>query len=396
MKREDLEKLLGGYAAGTLTAEERRALLEAAVSDQALFDALAMEEPLRDTLADEAARARVLAALEAPAPRFADRFAAWLGRPQAWALGASVAGAVVLTVVALRFEHAPQPAPPPPRQEIAELRPAQPEPPAAASTVKPKRLAAKVRPERTQVQAPATAPQLPPTAAAPLDRALTAPPPPRAPREQALPPLPPPRAVSGAVSETMRVAPQRGELLTAGHLGGAAAPAPEVTWRPGTEARALFVAHHVPQAPAPNTAAPPGLGLRYTLLRRDVVGAYFEVPADTEFSPGEAARLRIEANEPGYLYVLGDRGTLFSGPVGAHNAVTIDVQPATLRAVLAREPDPGPIETVAWRTRAQLRGVRLDLEAPAQLRPRDPSVYVVNPSAAPDARVFAEIRINSR
>ena len=37
MKREDIEKLLGGYATGTLTGEERQALFEAALTDQALF-----------------------------------------------------------------------------------------------------------------------------------------------------------------------------------------------------------------------------------------------------------------------------------------------------------------------------------------------------------------------
>ncbi len=34
------EKLLGGYATGTLTGEEREALMQAALHDQALFDAL--------------------------------------------------------------------------------------------------------------------------------------------------------------------------------------------------------------------------------------------------------------------------------------------------------------------------------------------------------------------
>jgi len=64
MKREDIRKLLGGYATGTLTAEERQALFEAALEDQELFDALAKEEPLRELLEDPAARARLLAALD--------------------------------------------------------------------------------------------------------------------------------------------------------------------------------------------------------------------------------------------------------------------------------------------------------------------------------------------
>ena len=63
MKREDIEKLLGGYAAGTLTAEEREALFGAALEDQQLFETLAREEPLRELLNDPAARNQLLAGL---------------------------------------------------------------------------------------------------------------------------------------------------------------------------------------------------------------------------------------------------------------------------------------------------------------------------------------------
>lgn len=66
MKRAEAEKLLGGYATGTLTEEERRALFEAALEHQDVFDSLADEEALRELLADPAARAHVLVAL---APR---------------------------------------------------------------------------------------------------------------------------------------------------------------------------------------------------------------------------------------------------------------------------------------------------------------------------------------
>jgi hypothetical protein len=64
MRREDIPKLLGGYATGTLTAEERQALFEAALEDQELFDALAKEQALRELLEDPAARAHLLAALD--------------------------------------------------------------------------------------------------------------------------------------------------------------------------------------------------------------------------------------------------------------------------------------------------------------------------------------------
>jgi hypothetical protein len=69
MSRDDIQKLLGGYATGTLTAEEQRALYQAALEDQELFDALAREEALREVLSDPSARAHLLAAMdEAPAP----------------------------------------------------------------------------------------------------------------------------------------------------------------------------------------------------------------------------------------------------------------------------------------------------------------------------------------
>ena len=48
MSREDIQKLLGGYATGTLTPEEQQALFSAALEDQELFDALAREQSLRD------------------------------------------------------------------------------------------------------------------------------------------------------------------------------------------------------------------------------------------------------------------------------------------------------------------------------------------------------------
>src|SRR5215467_14359419 len=64
MKPVDAEKLLGGYAAGTLTPEERQALFAAALEDQQLYESLVREEPLRELLSDPAARSNLLAALD--------------------------------------------------------------------------------------------------------------------------------------------------------------------------------------------------------------------------------------------------------------------------------------------------------------------------------------------
>ncbi len=79
MSPQEIKKLLGGYATGTLTVEEQQALFAAALEDQELFDAMAREQSLRDLLRDPAARAELLSALDAPARRFG--FWQWLRRP---------------------------------------------------------------------------------------------------------------------------------------------------------------------------------------------------------------------------------------------------------------------------------------------------------------------------
>ena len=46
MRDANIERLLGGYATNTLTEAERQSLFEAALADQALFNALQAEEQL--------------------------------------------------------------------------------------------------------------------------------------------------------------------------------------------------------------------------------------------------------------------------------------------------------------------------------------------------------------
>ncbi len=104
MKRNDIEKLLGAYATGTLTAPERAALYEAALADQALYDALSREEPLRELFEDPVARARLLAVLSGRPEGFAARLGAWFRRPAPWAMagGLAAAGLIAFFVLAPR------------------------------------------------------------------------------------------------------------------------------------------------------------------------------------------------------------------------------------------------------------------------------------------------------
>ena len=120
MTPREAEKLLGGYATGTLTEAERKTLFAAALEDQALFDALADEEGLRALLAEPDARARVVAALGKPIVPF------WR-RPATMGLAASLLVAVGVSVL-LRHVPAPEPArvpPPPPSDEKVQATPAQ-------------------------------------------------------------------------------------------------------------------------------------------------------------------------------------------------------------------------------------------------------------------------------
>jgi hypothetical protein len=96
MSKEEIRKLLGGYATNTLTESERNALFEAALDDQELFNALQQEQALRNLLDDPAARAEVRHALQQPSGGV--RAA---GQMRWWAFGgaASAVAAAVLFVV---------------------------------------------------------------------------------------------------------------------------------------------------------------------------------------------------------------------------------------------------------------------------------------------------------
>jgi hypothetical protein len=98
MSPEDIQKLLGGYATGTLTTEEQQALFAAALEDQELFDTLAREQSLRDLLRDPAARAELLSALDTPATRPVG-FWQWLRRPVV--AGLATAGVAAIAMVAV-------------------------------------------------------------------------------------------------------------------------------------------------------------------------------------------------------------------------------------------------------------------------------------------------------
>jgi hypothetical protein len=355
MKREDIEKLLGGYATGSLTPSEREALFTAALDDQALFDQLAREEVLRQALDDPAARAGLLTALDERPASWPRRLTAWLGRPAGLA-GLAAATAAILTLgvyFAVRPDR-PQPS------IVAQMRPEE----------KTPKLAAPAAPPVADSSAPVKDEQ-PPRAnrrkEAPEQLAESSPQgavgvvggvpggvaggvpggviggiigtPQSVPRTFSLPPPPPPPARAAAprseavtleapaqapappvVEKSARAdkAPEASEARALFNLapgdpalrkeeGKGAAAAPAASGLGGAVGAVRRRAAKARQAEVRQAVAQPAaahLGLRYTVLRRGPSGPFAETDPGTAFARGDQLRLSFEPNDTGYLYVL--------------------------------------------------------------------------------------------
>lgn len=103
MSKEEIRKLLGGYSSNTLTESERKALFEAALEDQEVFNALQQEQALKSLLDDPATRAQVRQALEQqPSGRqMAGTRMRW------WAWGGAASAAVVAALLFVVFRPNP-------------------------------------------------------------------------------------------------------------------------------------------------------------------------------------------------------------------------------------------------------------------------------------------------
>jgi hypothetical protein len=238
MNPREAEKLLGGYATGTLNDAERKALFAAALEDQALFDALADEEALRELLADPAAKARLLAALEAP-PKTTPLWR----RPGAMALAASLVAAVGVGVLLKQtkapemqqlqkaapsmVEEAPPPKPAAPeanKQDKAQLD--QPRTGAAPADMKP--LEPEARRAMKRAPEPAPPPPPPPAAAAP---AMAADATYAAPAQEARASKPEAKAVAGGTAAGLTATRQQVPAWT--WEGSGSGRRLIVTWGPG-------------------------------------------------------------------------------------------------------------------------------------------------------------------
>jgi hypothetical protein len=296
MSPRDLEKLLGGFATGTLTDDEQTILFTAALRDQKLFDALADEEALRALLAEPAARAELLAELAAPAPSapWLRSIFGWLRRPAGLA-AAGAAALATLSVVFILRQPAPKPATEavlmakrqetPPPAEIPRPSPSGPpipmEVPAAGGRSTSPPLA---RQNEPQISQPAAAPVADLVAEA---------------KEQ----LSDTRAKDRPEADERA----RGDEALSARQAAAEPPAPVVAGAFRQESKAAAEA----------AAAAPS----YTLELRRADGSWFRTDPAGAFQRGDRVRFVAEAVAPGYFSVTSGTATIFSSPITPGNPI---------------------------------------------------------------------------
>lgn len=204
----------------------------------------------------------------------------------------------------------------------------------------------------------------------------------------------------------------------------------------------------------PAGGAPP-LGLRYTILKLAEDNSGIEVPTDTVFHAGDRIRFSIEANAPGYLYIInqGSSGTwkpMFPSPevedgnnriegwrpymMPPRSRLAFDTTAGTenLFIVLSLQPEPD-LESMIYSLQGKKPAAAAAPEAPAPMskelitasnisdsavdrmrsvysrdlivekvdpntpgEKKETAVYVVNPSGSADSRVVADLHLVHR
>jgi hypothetical protein len=343
MTKEEISKLLGGYATNTLSESERQTLYDAALEDQELFNALQEEEALKELLADPVSRALVAQALARPASR--GQHAGLRLRWWAWSGAVSAVAAAAIVFAVIRSNQVSYKAP---AIQIASTeRPASSvvaEPPAARA-IEPKQQSADQKLRQFSSKASAQddsrlkakdeeATNAPPAAAAPVG--TPAPAPPGIEQQQ---------VKSGQSPESVSVAGAAAQLD--GQVRSQAQAANSFRDRDTAQTPAAENIR-LPAAMAGAAGRYSGPNLRYTLVKRDANGAELPVASDADLKAGDAVRLNVSTGVPGHLvlYQLDPRGdltTVADVMATANSSQTIppsaiQVQSSAQRFRLALEP----------------------------------------------------------
>lgn len=278
MKPRELEKLLGGWAAGSLTAEERKELLRASLDDQRLFDALADEEGLRELLADPPARAELLDQLTARAPVAAPQGHSWF-RP-VLAMAATVFVAFIgIGVWRMQYKEASVV-----HETVLITAPEQAAPPVG----------------EPQAEADAEREQQP---ARPVTRREE----PRefvAPRPAATAPSPPAELPSPPEVDNRKIAadvpPPQGAAEIAAAPPPPAKPQPEAV----TQQKAMIAdSSEIRFAHAAEGAAGPGIAALSWTVQRKQGETFVDVPGGAALRAGDEVRLRLRSRQVGAVTI---------------------------------------------------------------------------------------------
>lgn len=286
MSREEIEKLLGGYATDTLNSQEKRALFEAALDDQELFDALAKEQALREALQEPGIRGQLIEALSAR-PTFGERMRAWFQRPANLALVGTFAALIAAVGLTVQWKALRAPA----RVLVAENRVDLPQMKAVVPKPFPKqdlltpRVKSKVEPRaEIRPETPLTAKKElkrldEPSVAEAVNQAAPAPPP---------PPAAAPPAARPALSES----------------AAAAGNVQSIETEPGQTHRHAKAAPSVMQPQLTVLSATGAASGAYSVLSKGAAGEYTPVARDAVFRTGDPLRIRVEPVENGYAYLF--------------------------------------------------------------------------------------------
>jgi hypothetical protein len=298
MTNEQARKLLGGYATNSLTEAERKALFEAALDDQELFDALQQEEALKELLADPVSRNQVQQALaQAPAPGATG--AAWWSRSWVWGGLTGAAAAAVMIVAVIRSNE--------PSKEMARVQSA-PQVSAQDSTsaiptpAEPKLKQPEPDPRKLLRAARVDQPANGRTSTGAVSNAVTLQGPAAAPAAPPAPPPPPPQQVPTSEQQAQQ---ERSQGTIQGQIAASQAQSfrQERSARDGERPQAAKAASAIGGfAAAPGVVADyKGPLLQYSLVKRDTTGADSPFPASARPQPGDAIKLTVLPGVQGYL-----------------------------------------------------------------------------------------------
>jgi len=351
MPDHELEKLFGGFAADTLTADEQQRLYRAALQDQQLFNTLADEQAFKELLADPDVRRRLLRALQQAGPSTtgeARPWWAWFTKPAGLAWTGGLAAAVLAIAFGTRIYHesldraaqsvvteearsdrpSTQPAPP----SMQAPRPAAPPEPKAKQEVEPAnqdRRTGKLAKRERSVAGKLAEPPAPTSLA---DGAA-----PRPERDELRTPAP----MGADEKESTQITHSADRKLAPPAPPPAAAPHPSATPPPLLQAPAGFSAARVPvpkksaralfygESSDRNGGQSKPFGLRYSFVTSGSGGRTEEITAAMAARSGEPVRITVEATQESYVQLLqnlGSAGTRLWWPPQETGKISLKLQ----------------------------------------------------------------------